>query len=64
MENSYQQNEDGTWSQGVPLPFYVLKRKCTCGKSFWKEANYRKHYLAKHTDGKRYQRTPTGLKKP
>lgn len=59
--SNYQQNKDGTWSHAVPLPFYGLKKKCECGRSFWKEANYRKHYLTKHTDGVRYNRTTTGM---
>ena len=55
------ENEDGTWSEAVPLPFYGLRKGCHCGEKFWKEENYRKHYKAQHTDGKRYNRTPKGL---
>lgn len=61
QDGSWQQNLDGTWSEAVPLPLYGLKKKCQCGKSFWKEANYVKHYLKAHTNGKKYNRTPTGL---
>jgi len=57
----YQQNADGTWSEAVPLPLYGLKKRCDCGKSFWKEKNYYRHYQQKHTDGMAYQRTPSGL---
>ena len=60
-EGNFQQNEDGTWSEAVPLPFYGLRKGCYCGKKFWKEENYRTHYLEQHTDGKRYNRTPKGL---
>lgn len=60
-DSVWQENPDGTWSHAVPLPFYGIKKKCECGKSFWKEENYRKHYLKQHTDGVRYQRTPEGL---
>jgi hypothetical protein len=58
---NYQENPDRTWSQAIPLPFYGIKKQCQCGKSFWKEDNYRKHYRAEHTDGKIYKRTPAGL---
>lgn len=57
----WQQNADNSWSQAIPLPFYGIKKRCGCGKSFWKEENYKKHYVTKHTDGKRYRRTPQGL---
>jgi hypothetical protein len=55
----WRENEDKTWSQDIPLPFYGLKNKCGCGRSFWKVANYEKHYKKSHTDGKIYKRTPT-----
>ena len=58
---NWHQNPDGTWSKAIPLPFYGLKKGCSCGKSFWKEENYFKHYRTEHTDGKRYKRTPTGM---
>lgn len=61
QDGTWQENEDKTWSEAVPLPYYGIKKKCSCGKSFWKEENYRTHYRQKHTDGKRYTRTPTGL---
>lgn len=61
QDGVWQENADGTWSEAVPLPFYSIKKQCSCGKSFWKIKNYEKHYIAKHTDGKRYNRTPTGL---
>ena len=57
-DGNWQQNEDGTWSEAVPLPFYGIKKRCGCGKSFWKEENYQKHYVEQHTDGKKYNRTP------
>ena len=68
MSNQYQpapenmqQNEDGSWSQSIPLPFYGIKKKCDCGKSFWKESNFRKHFIEKHTDGLKYMRDKTGF---
>lgn len=61
QNGNWQQNEDGTWSQAVPLPFYGLRKGCDCGKKFWREDNFRKHYIKAHTDGKKYKRTPKGL---
>ena len=61
QDGNWQENPDGTWSQAIPLPFYGLKKTCQCGKSFWKEANYRTHYQQAHTDGKKYRRTIKGL---
>ena len=68
MSNKYQevpqnmqQNEDGNWSAAIPLPFYGLKKKCDCGKSFWYEENYRKHYVEAHTDGLSYKRLRDGF---
>ncbi len=60
-EGNYQQNENGSWSTAIPLPFYGLKKKCDCGKSFWKEENYRTHYFNQHTDKRYYKRTPEGM---
>lgn len=57
----YQHNEDGTWSQAIPLPLYGLRKTCGCGSSFWREKNYKRHYQLQHTDGVAYDRTPTGL---
>jgi hypothetical protein len=61
QDGNYQQNPNGLWSEAIPLPLYGLKKQCYCGRSFWKEENYRKHYQQVHTDGKEYDRTPTGL---
>ena len=68
MSNEYQpvpetmqQNPDGTWQQAIPLPFYGLRNKCECGKKFWKEENYRSHYVDAHTDGLLYKRTKDGV---
>lgn len=61
IPENMQQNQDGTWSATVPLPFYGLKKKCECGKSFWKEENYWKHYIDKHTDGLKYIRDKTSF---
>lgn len=61
QDGVWSENPDGTWSEAVPLPFYGLKKKCICLRTFWREENYRKHYIAEHTDGKQYKRTPKGL---
>lgn len=61
QDGNWQQNIDGTWSEAAPLPYYGLKKKCQCGKQFWKENNYVEHYIKVHTDGKSYIRTPRGL---
>lgn len=59
---AWEQNPDDlTWSQAVPLPFYGLRKGCMCGRKFFKESSYRKHYKSQHTDGKKYVRTTTGL---
>lgn len=63
QDGAWQENEDSTWSVAIPLPFYGLKKKCHCGKSFWKEKNYRKHYRAIHTDSKHYIRLRNGVMK-
>lgn len=57
----YQHNADDTWSQAVPLPLYGLRKTCGCGRSFWREKNYIRHYQLQHTDGIAYERTPQGL---
>ena len=56
-----QQNPDGTWSEAVPLPFYGIRKKCSCGKKFWREENYVRHYKKHHTTGILYKHTPTGM---
>ena len=60
-EGVFQENADGTWSEAIPLPYYGLRKHCSCGKKFWKEESYRKHYAERHTDGRSYTRTVKGL---
>jgi hypothetical protein len=36
------------WVPAIPLPFYGLKKRCSCGKSFWKYDNYLAHYALHH----------------
>lgn len=42
------QNSRGEWVPSIPLPFYGIKHKCSCGKSFWRERNYEAHYALIH----------------
>jgi len=42
------QNERGEWVPAIPLPFYGLRKRCTCGRSFWTEEGYRGHYALAH----------------
>lgn len=48
MNNNLQQNKDGNWEPAVPLPYYGIMKKCGCGKRFWKEINYEKHFKQDH----------------
>ena len=61
VPKNLQQNADGNWSAAIPLPLYGMRKQCSCGKKFWKESNYRKHYVEAHTDGLSYKRTSEGL---
>jgi len=56
----FQENTDGTWSASVPLPFYGIRKSCSCGKKFWKKQNYNRHYVEAHTDGLKYKRNTDG----
>ena len=42
------QNERGQWVPGVPLPFYGLRKACSCGRKFWTIAGYEGHYALEH----------------
>ena len=61
--SNWQQNDDGTWSEAIPIPFYGFLglKHCMCGRHFLKEDKYRQHYAEAHTNNKRYNRTPTGM---
>lgn len=38
------------WTPAVPLPFYVWWwKRCQCGRRFFRDESYRKHYLEAHT---------------
>lgn len=72
----FQENEDGSWSEGVPLPFYTrnwllqMRYECwakdtaknaRCGQRFKTPRQFEQHYIEKHTSGKKYTRTPKGM---
>jgi hypothetical protein len=42
------QNERGQWVPAVPLPFFGLRKRCSCGRKFWTMDGYRGHYALCH----------------
>lgn len=42
------QNDHGQWVPDIPLPFYGLRKRCTCGRKFWTTDGYRGHYALCH----------------
>lgn len=42
------QNRAGRWVPSIPLPFYGMRKGCSCGKRFWTAAGYRGHYALVH----------------
>ncbi len=36
------------WVPAIPLPFYGLRKGCSCGRKFWTSAGYRGHYALTH----------------
>lgn len=63
QDGVWAENADGTWSQSIPLPYYLWfgRVRCDCGKKFWKIEQYKQHYWLEHTDRLKYQRTPDGM---
>lgn len=57
---TWSQNDDGTWSEAIPL-VYGLRKKCNCGQKFWSMKSYEYHYRSNHTDGLAYIRKPEGF---
>jgi hypothetical protein len=45
------QNRRGEWVPAIPLPFYGLRKRCTCGRKFWTAEGYRGHYALHHAMG-------------
>lgn len=42
------QNKRGEWVPDIPVPFYGLRKRCTCGRKFWTMGGYRGHYALRH----------------
>lgn len=58
------QNNDGTWSEAIPLPYrrsFIRKACCACGEGFFLTSSYEWHYRSHHTDGLAYIRKPEGF---
>lgn len=58
---NWSQNDDGTWSEAIPMPMYGLRKSCSCGEKFWSMRSYENHYRSNHTDGLAYIRKPEGF---
>jgi hypothetical protein len=48
MDDTQTQNKKGQWVPAIPLPFYGLKKRCSCGKSYWTIDGYRGHFAYRH----------------
>ena len=48
MSETQTQNKRGEWVPAIPLPYYGLRKHCTCGRRFWTEQGYRGHYALAH----------------
>ena len=60
----WKQNDDGTWSESIPLPYrrsFITKACWTCGEGFFRTSSYEYHYRSQHTDGLAYIRKPEGF---
>jgi hypothetical protein len=42
------QNARGEWVPAIPLPFFGVRKRCECGRSFWTMDGYRGHYALRH----------------
>lgn len=41
-------NQRGEWVPAIPLPYYGLRKHCSCGRKFWTAAGYQGHYALAH----------------
>lgn len=48
MSDIQTQNADGAWVPAVPLPYYGLRKRCSCGRRFWTMEGYQGHYALAH----------------
>ena len=44
----HQENSRGQYVPAIPEPFFGIKKRCECGKTFWTIAAYRGHYALVH----------------
>jgi hypothetical protein len=51
-------NLRGRWVPAVPLPYYGIRKRCTCGRAYWTLAGYRGHYAYAHILGMEPERAP------
>ncbi len=40
---------DGRWVPAIPLPFYGFRKRCECGRKFFREENYEEHWQLTHS---------------
>ena len=40
---------NGLWVEAIPLPFYGIRKRCECGRKFWRESDYRRHWRYENT---------------
>lgn len=45
------QNRRGEWVPAIPLPFFGLRKHCSCGEKFWTQKGYEGHYARDHILG-------------
>ena len=48
VEYPLMENGRKEWVPSIPLPFYGIKKRCGCGKTFWRYENYLAHYALHH----------------
>ena len=46
------QNRRGEWVPAIPMPFFGLRKRCSCGAKFWTLVGYEGHYARDHILGK------------
>lgn len=44
-------NARGEWVPAIPLPFFGVRKRCSCGAKFWTSLGYRAHYALQHILG-------------
>lgn len=41
-------NNRGEWVPAIPLPFFGIRKGCSCGRKFWTMRGYKLHYALDH----------------